>query len=137
MNSTSSTITRSLVALVVVLLAGVLFLATPGEVSANTCTSNGVLDGLWSDHTAWSGCNNSIPTQNDVVIITSGNKVSVDISNAVANSINVLGTLTLGKNPGSPTSLTISGTGGLTINPSATVNTVSTDSHTFNRDYDT
>ena len=32
MNSTSSTITRSLVALVVVLLAGVLFLATPGEV---------------------------------------------------------------------------------------------------------
>ena len=127
MNTSSSSLTRSLVLIVVVLIAGALFLATPGEVSANTCISNGVNDGIWNDPTAWFGCGGVIPTINDDVVINTSNKVSVNIATAVAKSVTVKGTLTIGRTAGTSTKLTIAT--GLTIISGATVNTIATDSH--------
>ena len=115
MNSTSSTITRSLVALVVVLLAGVLFLATPGEVSAATCGTTGTSSD-WMSDTTWScGGVPGIPTSlDDVVInhnialnslipanalsvtINSGKSILIgDASDATSNELAIVDFLTL------------------------------------------
>lgn len=67
MNTSSSSFTRSLVLVAVVLIAGALFLATPGKVSAATCTTTG--NGTWDDTTTTIWDCASVPAATDDVII--------------------------------------------------------------------
>jgi hypothetical protein len=52
MNSTASSFVRGLVVIGLIALAGLLFLATPGEVQANVCTTSGGSTS-WSNASAW------------------------------------------------------------------------------------
>jgi hypothetical protein len=74
--------------LVVAVLA--LFLFSAPSARATACAS--AATGNWSAPATWSACSGGIPTATDTVQIRGGFTVTVDVSNAIATSIQVGGT---------------------------------------------
>ena len=100
MNTSMTNSSRILFAFALVLLAGVMFLATPRAVyAANSCVSNA--NGSWTDTGTWNSCGGLTPQDGD----------SVAISHVVAIDSNTLGQITIA-------SLTVNSGGTLTIGDS-------------------
>lgn len=91
MNTSNSSSFRCLVVAAAVIMAGFIFLATPGKVQASGCSTQG--NGNWSDKANWlCGATQRIPRSGDSVSISHAINLDTIQSGLTFTSINVTGT---------------------------------------------